>query len=72
MTIRPIVSHLLDKTFVERASTMLLLGILWIARRLRSRFAVLRDRPLVCRLVSGSYLVFSCFGGARATLISRL
>jgi hypothetical protein len=30
MTIRPIVSHLLDKTLIERTSTMLLLlGILW-------------------------------------------
>jgi hypothetical protein len=29
MTIRPIVSHLIDKSFVEHTSTMLLLGILW-------------------------------------------
>jgi hypothetical protein len=29
MTIRPIVSHLVHKRFVERTSTVLLLGILW-------------------------------------------
>ena len=29
MTIRPIVSHLADGRFVERTSTVLLLGILW-------------------------------------------
>ena len=29
MTIRPIVSHLVHRRFVERTSTVLLLGILW-------------------------------------------
>jgi hypothetical protein len=29
MTIRPIVSHLVHKRFVERSSTVLLLGIFW-------------------------------------------
>jgi hypothetical protein len=29
MTIRPVVSHLADSRFVERTSTVLLLGILW-------------------------------------------
>jgi len=31
MTIHPIVSHLVDKRFIERANTVLLLGILWSA-----------------------------------------
>jgi hypothetical protein len=29
MTIRPVVSHFADSRFVERTSTVLLLGILW-------------------------------------------
>ncbi|HET7019663.1 MAG TPA: hypothetical protein VFI58_02995 [Xanthobacteraceae bacterium] len=29
MTIRPLVSHLADSRFVERTSTLLLLGTLW-------------------------------------------
>jgi hypothetical protein len=66
MTIRASVSHLLDKRFVERSSTLLLLGIFWSS--------LARDGLLVFRLVTsrGSDLVFSWFGCARATLISPL
>jgi hypothetical protein len=51
MTIRPIVSHVLDKTFVERASTILLLGILW-------------SSLAVCVLASLSYEIVHWFAGS--------
>lgn len=51
MTIRPTMSHLLDKRFVERASTVLLLGILWTSLA-------------VCVLASLSYEIVSWFAGS--------
>jgi hypothetical protein len=49
MTIRAIVSHLVDKRFVGRANTVLLLGILWSALT-------------VCVLGALSYDVIYLFG----------
>ena len=50
MIIRPVVAHLADKPFVERTSTMLLLGIFW-------------SSLAVCVLAALSYDVLYWFGG---------
>ena len=51
MTIRPILSHPLDKRFVEHASTVLLLGIFW-------------SSLAVCVLASLSYEIVYWFAGS--------
>ena len=51
MTIRPIVSHLADKRFVGRTSTILLLGILW-------------SSLAICVLGALSYDIVYWFGGS--------
>ena len=50
MTIRPVVAHLADKRFVERTSTLLLLGILW-------------SSLAVCIVAALSYDILYWFGG---------
>ena len=50
MTIRPAVSHFVDSRFVERTSTVLLLGIFW-------------SSLAVCVLAALSYDVLHWFGG---------
>jgi hypothetical protein len=50
MTIRPVVVHLADKRFVERTSTVLLLGILW-------------SSLAVCIVAALSYDILYWFGG---------
>jgi hypothetical protein len=49
MTIRPVVAHLADNQFVERTSTVLLLGIFW-------------SSLAVCVLAALSYDVLYWFG----------
>jgi len=51
MTMRPIVFHLLHKRFVERTSTVLLLGILW-------------SSLAICVLGALSYDIVSWFAGS--------
>jgi hypothetical protein len=51
MTVRSIVSHLVDKTILERTSTMLLLDILW-------------SSLAICVLGALSYYIVSWFGGS--------
>jgi hypothetical protein len=51
MTIRASVSHLLDKRFVERSSTLLLLGIFW-------------SSLAVCVLASLAYEMVYWFSGS--------
>jgi hypothetical protein len=47
-----IMAHLVDKKLVERANTVLLMGILWSGLAVCVPRAVLRHRPLVQRLVT--------------------
>ena len=50
MTIRPVDAHFADKRFVERTSTVLLLGILW-------------SSLAVCIVAALSYDILYWFGG---------
>jgi hypothetical protein len=51
MTVRSVVSQLVDKSFVERTSTVLLLGILW-------------SSLAICVLGALSYDIVSWFAGS--------
>jgi hypothetical protein len=51
MTVRPVVSHRLEEKFVERASTVLLRGILW-------------SSLAICVLASLSYGIAAWFAGS--------
>jgi hypothetical protein len=50
--VEAIMTHLIDKNFIERANAVLLLGILCAGRDLRPQRAGLRRRLLAGRLVS--------------------
>jgi hypothetical protein len=69
-----IVAHLVDKRFVERANTALLLGILWSGLALCVLGALSYD--IVWSLVTSAPLralpELSCFSGALATFIPHL